>query len=116
MEAVAYALRDSIEVDREAGIPIKRIILVDGGAKSPIWRQIMADVTGHELRYVEAAPGAPLGDALVAGVGTGYLKYETIDEWVSVDMVVKPNPENTKIYEQVLSALQEASPKPGGML
>jgi len=100
LEAVAYALRDSIEVDKEAGIPIKRIILVDGGAKSPIWRQIMADVTGYELRYVEAAPGAPLGDALVAGVGTGYLKYETINEWVSVDRVVKPNPENVKIYDK----------------
>jgi len=100
LESVAYALRDSIEVDREAGIPIKRIILVDGGAKSPIWRQIMADVTGLELRYVEAAPGAPLGDALLAGVGTGYLKYETINEWVSVDKVVKPNLENNKIYEK----------------
>lgn len=100
LEAVAYALRDSIEVDKEAGIPIKRIILVDGGAKSPIWRQIMADVTSYELRYVEAAPGAPLGDALVAGVGTGHLKYETINEWVSVDKVVKPNPENVKIYDK----------------
>jgi len=100
LESVAYALKDSIEVDREAGIPIKRIILVDGGAKSPIWRQIMADVIGLELKYVEAAPGAPLGDALLAGVGTGYLKYETINEWVSVDKVVKPNLENTKIYEK----------------
>ena len=100
LEAVAYALRDSIEVDKEVGIPIRRIILVDGGAKSPIWRQIMADVTGYELRYVEAAPGAPLGDALVAGVGTGHLKYETINEWVSVDKIAKPNPENVKIYDK----------------
>ena len=100
LESVAYALRDSIEVDREIGIPIRRIILVDGGAKSPIWRQIMADVTGLELQYIEAAPGAPLGDALLAGVGTGYLKYETINEWVSVDKIVKPNPENVKIYEK----------------
>ena len=100
LEAVAYALRHSIEVAHEAGIPIKRIILVNGGAKSPIWRQIMADVTGRELRYVEPAPGAPLGDALIAGVGTGYLKYETIYEWVSVENVVKPNPENVKIYDK----------------
>jgi len=100
LEAVAYALRDSIEVDEEAGIPIRRIILVDGGAKSPIWRQIMADVTGRELYYVEPAPGAPLGDALIAGVGTGHLKYETINDWVSVNKVVKPNPENTRIYDK----------------
>jgi len=100
LESVAYALKHSIEVAREAGIPIKRTILVDGGAKSPIWRQIMADVTGLELYYVGGAPGAPLGDALLAGVGTGYLKYETINEWVKVDTSVKPNPENTKLYEK----------------
>ena len=100
LESVAYALRDSIEVDREIGIPIKRILLVDGGAKSPIWRQIMADVTGIELQYVEDAPGAPLGDALLAGVGAGFLKYETINEWVSVDKIVKPNPNNVQVYEK----------------
>ena len=100
LESVAYALRDSIEVDREIGIPIKRILLVDGGAKSPIWRQIMADVTGIELQYVEDAPGAPLGDALLAGVGAGFLKYETINEWVSVDKIVKPNPDNVQVYEK----------------
>jgi xylulokinase len=101
LESIAYALRHSIEVAKEAGIPIKRIILVDGGAKSPIWRKIMADVTGQELYYVEGAPGAPLGDALLAGVGTGYLKYETIYDWVRIDQSVKPTLENTIIYNKL---------------
>jgi xylulokinase len=101
LESIAYALRHSIEVAKEAGIPIKRIILVDGGAKSPIWRKIMADVTGQELYYVEGAPGAPLGDALLAGVGTGHLKYETIYDWVRVDQSVKPTLENTNIYNKL---------------
>lgn len=101
LESVAYALRHSIEIAREADIPIKRIILVDGGAKSPIWRKIMADVTGEELYYVEGAPGAPLGDALLAGVGTGYLKYESIYEWVKLDRSVKPTLENTNIYNKL---------------
>ena len=100
LESVAYALKHSIEVAREADIPIKRIILVDGGAKSPIWRKIMADVTGQELFFVEGAPGAPLGDALLAGVGTGYLKYESIYDWVKLDQSVKPTLENTKIYDR----------------
>lgn len=101
LESVAYALRHSIEVAKEAGIPIRRIILVDGGAKSPIWRKIMADVTGEELFYVEGAPGAPLGDALLAGIGAGYLKYESIYDWVTVDQYVEPTLENTKIYDKL---------------
>ncbi|MEM3708894.1 MAG: FGGY-family carbohydrate kinase [Nitrososphaerales archaeon] len=100
LESVAYALRHSIDIAKEAGIPIKRLILVNGGARSPVWRKIMADVTGLELYYVEGAPGAPLGDALLAGVGTGYLKYETIYEWVKVDQSVKPDIDNTKIYDR----------------
>ncbi|MEM2613013.1 MAG: FGGY-family carbohydrate kinase, partial [Nitrososphaerota archaeon] len=100
LESVAYALRHSIDIAKEAGIPIKRLILVNGGARSPVWRKIMADVTGLELYYVEGAPGAPLGDALLAGVGTGYLKYETIYEWVKVDQSVKPDLDNTKIYDR----------------
>ncbi|MCS7125731.1 MAG: FGGY-family carbohydrate kinase [Aigarchaeota archaeon] len=100
LESVAYALRHSIDVAKEAEIPIKRIILVDGGAKSPTWRRIMADVTGLDIYYVEGAPGAPLGDALLAGVGTGYLKYETIYDWVKVDQIVKPDLNNVKIYDR----------------
>jgi xylulokinase len=100
LESVAYALRHSLEVAKEIGIPIKRIMLVDGGAKSPVWRKILADVTGQELYYVEGALGAPLGDALLAGVGTGFLKYENIYDWVKIDQSVKPTPENTKIYDK----------------
>jgi len=61
----------------------------------------MADVTGEELYYVEGAPGAPLGDALLAGVGTGYLKYESIYDWVKLDRSVKPTLENTRIYNKL---------------
>lgn len=100
LESIAYALRHSIDIAKEAGIPIKRLILVNGGARSSVWRKIMADVTGLELCYIEGAPGAPLGDALLAGVGTGYLKYETIYEWVKIDQSVKPNLDNTKIYDR----------------
>lgn len=100
LEGVAYAVRYSIEVAREVGIPLNRAILVDGGAKSELWRQIFADVTNTPLRYVEAAPGAPLGDALLAGVGTGHLKYETVFDWVKTSSVTQPKLENTETYEK----------------
>jgi len=114
LEGVAFAIKDSIEVAREAGIPLKRAILVDGGAKSPLWRQIIADVTGVEFTYIKGAPGAPLGDALIAGVGTGYLKYETIFDWVKAAQKVEPIKENMErynalyeVYVKVRDGLQE---------
>jgi len=100
LEGVAYAIRDSIEAAREAGIPLKRAILVDGGAKSPLWRQIMADITGIEFNYISGVPGAPLGDALLAGVGTNNLKYEDIFKWIEITQTVKPIPENVRIYNR----------------
>lgn len=100
LEGVAYAVRDSIEAAREAEIPLRRAILVNGGAKSPLWRQIIADVTGVEFNYIEGAPGAPVGDALLAGVGIGLLKYEDIFKWVRTTQIVKPNQKNVKLYDK----------------
>jgi len=100
LEGVAYAIRYSMEVAKEAGIPLKRAILVDGGAKSPSWRQIMTDVTNTPFMYVERAPGAPIGDALLAGVGVGLLKYEKIYDWIKITEVTKPNPKSVEIYEK----------------
>jgi len=100
LEGVAYAMRYSIKSAEDAGIPLKRALLVDGGAKSPLWRQIITDVTNIPFTYIEKAPGAPLGDALLAGVGVGLLKYENIYEWVNTTQVMKPDPKRVEIYER----------------
>jgi sugar (pentulose or hexulose) kinase len=100
LEGVAYAVRDSIEAAKEARIPVNRAILVNGGAKSPLWRQIIADVVGLDFMYIEGAQGAPLGDALLAGVGAGILRYEDIFQWVTLSLTVKPNFENMKTYDK----------------
>ncbi|MEM2922465.1 MAG: FGGY-family carbohydrate kinase [Candidatus Bathyarchaeia archaeon] len=103
LESIAYAIRDSIEAAKEAGIPVKKALLVNGCAKSPLWRQIIADVTGMEFTYMKDAPGAPLGDALLAGVGTGLLKYEDIYNWVKEAQIVRPNIKNINIYNRYYS-------------
>jgi xylulokinase len=100
LEGVAYAVRYSIDVAQEAGVPLSRAIIVDGGAKSELWRQIFADVTNLPLQYIQAAAGAPLGDALLAGVGTGLLRYEDIFDWVEITSTTNPIPGNVAIYEK----------------
>jgi len=102
LEGVAYAMRYSLEAAWEAGVTINRATLVDGGARSPLWRQIIADVTGVAMSYIPDAQGAPLGDAILAGLGTGTIKDHTvIDQWIKQKIPTPPNPENTAKYEKM---------------
>lgn len=113
LEGIAYAFRYCIEAALEAKIPLKRVILVDGGAKSRLWRNMLADVTGMSMAYSALAPGAPYGDALLAGVGSGVLeKIEVIREWGEVMEMTKSNPEKKAIYDKyydIFKRLYEAN-------
>jgi xylulokinase len=72
LEGVAFGLRDSFELMREAGLgSVEQVRVTGGGAKSPLWRQILADVFGVELVTVSSEEGAAYGAALLAAVGSG---------------------------------------------
>jgi xylulokinase len=101
LEGISYAVKYSIEVALESGMRLNRSLLVNGGAKSALWRAIMADVTGRPMGYIAGAAGAPLGDALLAGVGCGALKdYTAIKDWVKITDNVEPNPKNRAVYDK----------------
>jgi xylulokinase len=69
LEGVAFSLKDSFTLFEEMQAPVTRIRLGGGGARSPLWRQIQADVYGREVEIVEAEEGAAYGAAILAGVG-----------------------------------------------
>lgn len=72
LEGVAFGLRDSMELIKQAGLgTIKQVRLTGGGARSALWRQILADVLGEPLVTVNTTEGAAFGAALLAGVGAG---------------------------------------------
>jgi xylulokinase len=72
LEGVAFGLRDSFELMKNAGLAdVKQVRISGGGAKSSIWRQILADVLNVELVTVNTTEGAAYGAALLAGVGAG---------------------------------------------
>lgn len=77
LEGVAFSLQDTFSIFREMKVPVKSIRLGGGGARSQLWRQIQADVYGHEVERVEAEEGAAYGAAILAGVGARL--------WPSVD-------------------------------
>jgi xylulokinase len=94
LEGVAFSLRDSFTLFAEMGVPVRRIRLGGGGARSPLWRQIQADVYGREVEILEAEEGAAYGAALLAGVGAGvWSSVDTACEVVKVAQRVAPQPE-----------------------
>ena len=71
LEGVAFSLRDTLTLFEELGVPVKAIRLGGGGARSPLWRQIQADVYGQPVEILEAEEGGAFGGALLAGTGIG---------------------------------------------
>ncbi len=71
LEGVAFGLRDSFEILREMGLPITQVRASGGGARSAVWRQILADVSGYDHVTINVDEGPAFGVALLAGVGTG---------------------------------------------
>jgi xylulokinase len=71
MEGVAFSLKDTLTVFAELNVPVRAIRLGGGGARSPLWRQIQADVYAQPVEIVAAEEGAAYGAALLAGVGAG---------------------------------------------
>jgi xylulokinase len=69
LEGVAFSLRDSFTLFAEMGVPVRNVRLGGGGARSPLWRQVQADIYGREVEILEAEEGAAYGAAILAGVG-----------------------------------------------
>lgn len=78
LEGVTFGLRDSLELMRELGLSFEQVRASGGGARSPLWRQILADVFDTEIVTVNVTEGAAYGAALLAGVGTGV--YDDVAE------------------------------------
>ena len=71
LEGVSYGLRDSLELMKALGLPTTQVRVSGGGARSALWRQILADVFNTEIVTVNVTEGAAFGAALLAGVGAG---------------------------------------------
>ena len=74
LEGVAFALRDSFEVAKTLGIPIERTKICGGGAKSPLWKKIIANVLNIKVDVLETEEGPSLGGAMLAAVACGEYK------------------------------------------
>lgn len=102
MEAAAYALYQNFLYIRASGLEMKLpMVLVEGGAKSALWRRIIADVFDIPVAFMAESKGAPVGNAINAGVGVGIFKsYDVVKDWVKFSNYEQPNSEAHAKYEQ----------------
>src|SRR6266567_6176697 len=106
LEGVAFSLKDCFNIIREQGLPIEQVRATGGGAKSSLWRQIIADVLGVELVTTNAQEGPAFGAALLAGVASGV--YTSVEQAcdATVRIVERTLPQSDKLvayaraYEQ----------------
>jgi xylulokinase len=115
MEGVAYAMRDSLAIIRELGVPVKQIRASGGGSKNLLWRQIQADAFGQDVVTINAEQGPAYGVALLAAVGAG--AFKNVEEACAATIrVVSKTPLNKKsakvydagfpIYQQLYRSLK----------
>ena len=102
LEGVAFALRDSLEVARSLGIRLERTKICGGGAKSPLWKKIIANVLNLKVDVIESEEGPAMGGAMLAAVACG--EYKSVEEIaakvVRIVDTVEPDPELTAKYEE----------------
>ncbi len=102
LEGVAFAIRDSFEKARSLGIKIEASNICGGGAKSPLWQKIVANVLGIRLDKVKTEQGPGYGGAVLAMVGTGAYKSvtEACNSLVEISSSVYPDESLMKLYDK----------------
>jgi xylulokinase len=112
LEGVALSLRDSFSIFDELSVPVRRVRLGGGGARSPLWREIQANVYGRPVEVVHADEGAAYGAALLAGVGAGIWPSvdDACDRLVQSSVAATPNPEVMEIMTQRYAAYRRVYP------
>ena len=102
LEGSAFALRDIVEAMSNAGLDVRRLTIVGGGAKGPLWRQIKADVTGLPVRVPTSVETTATGAAVLAAVASGV--HASVSDAVKAFVAYRPeeheaDPERREVYD-----------------
>lgn len=102
LEGVCFAIRDNIEIAKSLGISVKESCLCGGGAKSKLWRKILANVLNIQLNIPVAEEGPGYGTAILSMVGAGEFETvsEAVEKLVSIKESVLPQEELISLYEE----------------
>ena len=111
LEGVSFGLNDSLELMRDLGVNPKKIVLSGGGARSTLWKQMLADVFSSRCTMVNALEGAAYGAAILSAVGSGAFASveDACDQWIRQTEVVEPSSESPS-YEKFYSVYRSLYP------
>ena len=112
LEGVAFGLRDSLEVARSIGVNPQRTKICGGGAKSPLWRKIIAAVMNMKVDRIESEEGPGYGGAILAAVGCGVYSSveEAAEKLVKVTETEEPDPVLVEKYERQYQRFRKLYP------
>lgn len=112
LEGVVFALRDSLEVARSLGIPIEKTKICGGGAKSELWKKMVANIMNVTVEVIESEEGPALGGAILAAVGCKeYENVETaVKQFVHVIETIQPEKELVAKYEERYQKFKQIYP------
>lgn len=113
MEGLCMEARIIIEVTQSVfGSPISTLNTVGGGARSAVWQQIKADITGREIEIPEVEEATPMGAALLAGIGVGIFADEAdaSRRTYQVRKLYQPDPERKAMYDEVYAIYRQLYP------
>ena len=111
LESVAFVIRRNVEVLEELGIRVSSILASGGGARSGLWKQIEADVTGKPVRVTTQTEAASLGACILAGCGAGLYGSvaEAADSMVSLAATFEPTAANAALYDEAYAIYRAAT-------
>ena len=117
LEGVTFGLRDSLEVARNLGIHIERTKICGGGAKSPLWKKMVANIMNMKVDVIESEEGPALGAAMLAAVGCGeYPSVEAAAEKiVKITDTIEPEEELVAKYEEKYQKFKQIYPTVKGL-
>jgi xylulokinase len=109
IEGVAFSQKDSVEVLRSFSLNATRLIVSGGAARSPLWCQILADVTGISVQTTNIEDPASVGAALIAGIGTGYLASfeEACSQFIRSLQEFEPDSKETLKYQEIYQVYKD---------
>jgi len=108
LEGVSFGYRQMLEILVERNNPLSEIIAINGGARSPLWRQIFADILGLPIRWRPNSGGTMLGAAYLAAVGSGIQKdFTGLAAWLEPTLDTFPNPTHAEVYQRQFSVFSQ---------
>jgi xylulokinase len=112
LEGLTYELRVNIDLLKAGGVQIDVLRAIGGGAKSALWLQLKADITGIPVAVPRIIEAAGLGAALLAGAGAGIYRSasEAAEQFLQLSDNYQPNPKNQQVYDQRFGLYRQVYP------